>query len=227
LEDYCLAGFKRAGQTEIGMRDCFKLNLNVPAWFGTAVPEQDRVYATLEERMRLAIHLAQLNTANGTGGPFGAAVFNEDTGTLVSAGVNLVVRSNFSIAHAEILAITFAQHLLGTFELGKPHMPRLQLVSSAEPCVMCFGALIWSGMPALVCGARDEDVRAIGFDEGAKTPGWITALERRGITVRRDVCRQEAMGVLREYQASGAPIYNATPASYHSPESSHELGSIP
>jgi tRNA(Arg) A34 adenosine deaminase TadA len=164
--------------------------------------------------MRLAIRLAQLNIENRTGGPFGAAVFNEQTGTLVSAGVNLVTRSNLSVAHAEIIAISLAQRALGTYELGRPGTPRLQLVSSAEPCVMCLGALTWSGLPSLVCGARDEDVRNIGFDEGPKTPDWSSALARRGITVRRDVCRLESIRVLRDYQEAGGPIYNGTPVSY-------------
>ena len=112
-----------------------------------------------------------------------------------------------------IIAISLAQRAWGTYELGRPGRPRLQLVSSAEPCVMCFGALTWSGIRSLVCGARDEDVRKIGFDEGAKTPDWASALARRGMTVRRDVCRLEAIDVLRAYEAAGGPIYNATPKS--------------
>ena len=57
----------------------------------------------------------------------------------------------------------------------------------------------------MVCGARDEDARAIGFDEGPKMPDWIPALERRGISVVRD----EAAAVLEEYAGRGGVIYNA------------------
>jgi tRNA(Arg) A34 adenosine deaminase TadA len=74
---------------------------------------------------------------------------------------------------------------------------------------MCFGAVIWSGVRRLVCGARDEDVRAIGFDEGPKLDDWIAALNDRGITVVRDVLRAEAAAVLGEYVAAEGTIYNS------------------
>jgi tRNA(Arg) A34 adenosine deaminase TadA len=74
---------------------------------------------------------------------------------------------------------------------------------------MCFGAIPWSGVPRLVCGARDEDARRIGFDEGPKLSGWQEALENRGIHVVRDVLRKEAVEVLDLYVRLGGPIYNA------------------
>ena len=74
---------------------------------------------------------------------------------------------------------------------------------------MCLGAVSWSGARRLVCGARDEDVRAIGFDEGPKPPDWIRELERRGISVVRDELRDEAAAVLRRYAEEGGIIYNA------------------
>ena len=187
------------------------LTLSLPEWLEEALPGDDQAFPKVEDRMRLAIRLAHLSVTNGTGGPFGAAVFDDQAGTLVSLGVNLVVQSQFSMAHAEIIAITLAQQAFGTYELGKHGMPRLQLVTSAEPCAMCFGALTWSGIRALVCGARDEDVRAIGFDEGAKISGWVSELEQRGITVLQDVARPEAVSVLQAYRVSGGPIYNASP----------------
>ena len=73
---------------------------------------------------------------------------------------------------------------------------------------MCFGAIPWSGVRRLVCGARDEDARAIGFDEGPKLPDWVDALEARGIAVVHDVLRDEAVAILRHYQESGGIIYN-------------------
>jgi hypothetical protein len=60
-----------------------------------------------------------------------------------------------------------------------------------------------------VCGARAADAEAIGFDEGDKPARWATALARRGISVRRDVCRAEARAVLREYAARAGTIYGA------------------
>ncbi len=74
---------------------------------------------------------------------------------------------------------------------------------------MCLGATPWSGVRHLVCAARDEDAERVGFDEGAKPAEWVPTLERRGITVQRDVLRDEAASVLREYAESGGEIYNA------------------
>lgn len=73
---------------------------------------------------------------------------------------------------------------------------------------MCLGAVMWSGVRRLVCGARGADAEAVGFDEGAKPAAWPEALERRGILVLRDVCREQAAAVLRDYHASGGIIYN-------------------
>ena len=55
----------------------------------------------------------------------------------------------------------------------------------------------------------EEDARGIGFDEGPKTPDWVASLEQRGISVARDVCRDEAAAVLRYYAENGGMIYNA------------------
>jgi tRNA(Arg) A34 adenosine deaminase TadA len=113
--------------------------------------------------------------------------------------VNLVLSSGYSFAHAEMVAIMIAQQLVGDFDLGGEGQPSYELVASTEPCSMCFGAIPWSGVRHLVCGARLEDTEAVGFDEGTKPAEWVRALEERGITVERDVLRDEAASVLREY----------------------------
>jgi hypothetical protein len=55
----------------------------------------------------------------------------------------------------------------------------------------------------------EEDARGIGFDEGTKVSDWVAAQEQRGISVARDVCRDEAAAVLRYYVESGGITYNA------------------
>jgi tRNA(Arg) A34 adenosine deaminase TadA len=156
--------------------------------------------------MRFVIELARRNIENRTGGPFGAAVFEAATGRLVSVGVNLVETSNCSIAHAEMLALTLAQQAVGTYDLGSGQTA-YELVTSTEPCAMCLGAIPWSGVRRVVCGAHGEDAGAIGFDEGAKPGDWAGELRRRGIEVVRDVLREEAQAVLQQYAAGGGLIY--------------------
>jgi tRNA(Arg) A34 adenosine deaminase TadA len=168
------------------------------------------VFSTFEDRLRFVIALARQNVQYKTGGPFAAAVF-DGGGRLIALGVNLVVISNCSVLHAEIVALILAQKALKRYDLSDGGRLHYELVAAAEPCAMCFGAVTWSGVRRLVCGARDEDVRAIGFDEGPKVDDWIAALNDRGITVVRDVLREEAAAVLREYVAAGGTIYNSGP----------------
>ncbi|ATX82616.1 tRNA(Arg) A34 adenosine deaminase TadA [Mariprofundus ferrinatatus] len=183
--------------------------IELPAWLSDFMAEDKSVYPDKTSRMQLAIRLARRNIEQESGGPFGAAIFDMSSHTLLAAGVNLVVPSNCSIAHAEMVAITIAQQKLGSFDLGAEGLPRFELVTSCEPCAMCFGAIPWSGIRHLACGARDEDARAIGFDEGPKLSDWSAALNERGITVETDICRDEAIGVLNRYAELNRDIYNA------------------
>ena len=180
--------------------------------------------ATVEQRMQLAIALAAQNVLSKTGGPFGAIVVAQDRGMLVGAGVNLVTSLRLSMAHAEIVALSLAQRALNSWDLG--NMGELQLVTSCEPCAMCFGAVPWSGVSSIVCGARKEDAAAAGFDEGDKPVDWTAALRKRGIEVRQDVLRDEAAQVLRAYAAQDGTIYNpgkSSPVACNS-QSSSDLG---
>ncbi len=187
-----------------------EVTLRLPDWVEDLLPRsEDRIFPTVEERMRFAIELSRSNIHKGSGGPFGAAIFERETGRLLAPGVNLVTSLECSVFHAEIVAIMVAQSVIGDFDLGGPGRPSFELVASTEPCAMCLGATPWSGVRHLVCGARDEDAERVGFDEGAKPAEWVPTLERRGITVQRDVLREEAASVLREYAESGGEIYNA------------------
>ncbi|WP_119067780.1 nucleoside deaminase [Rubrobacter indicoceani] len=158
--------------------------------------------------MNLAVELARRNVERGTGGPFGAAIFDRKTGRLVAPGVNLVTSANCSVAHAEMVAIMIAQKVEETFDLGSGERDFV-LYTSTEPCAMCLGAVPWSGVRHLVCAARDGDARAVGFDEGTKAENWERALAERGITVARDVLREEAAEVLRFYIERGGKLYNS------------------
>jgi tRNA(Arg) A34 adenosine deaminase TadA len=183
------------------------LSIQLPSWLAD-IAAGAVVLPSVADRMGFVVELARRNAADG-GGPFAAAVFERDSGRLVAAGGNLVVMSRCSSAHAEVIALSLAQQRLGTFDLAGAGLPAHELVSSAEPCAMCVGAVLWSGVRSLVFGANEADVRAIGFDEGPKHPRWTAELRNRGIAVTADVCRHECAAVLRDYAAAGGPIYNA------------------
>jgi tRNA(Arg) A34 adenosine deaminase TadA len=185
-----------------------KIEIRLPAWIKELVAEKGNGLTTVETRMRFVIELSRANAERRTGGPFGAAVFEADTGRVLGVGVNLVEASNCSIAHAEMVAIATAQQAGGRYDLGSG-TAACELVTSTEPCAMCLGAIPWSGVRRVVCAARGEDACEIGFDEGAKPSDWVGELRKRGIDVVRDVLREEARAVLRQYASSGGLIYNA------------------
>jgi tRNA(Arg) A34 adenosine deaminase TadA len=186
--------------------------LRLPDWLEPFLASRPAAFETGEDRMRLVLEIAHLNIRHKTGGPFAAAIFDGADHRLLAPGVNLVVASGCSIAHAEIMAIVTAERLTGGYTLAAVAGRRFELVSSAAPCAMCLGAVQWCGVASLVCGARDEDVRAIGFDEGHKPADWIRGLEQRGISVSTDVLREAAIACLHDYAHEGGVIYNAQPA---------------
>ncbi|MFO7181037.1 MAG: nucleoside deaminase [Pseudomonadota bacterium] len=179
------------------------LIIPLPAWVDETVDAFTDPLARDAERMALAVRLSLENVQRG-GGPFAALVFS---GTeLVAAAVNSVLSTGYSLAHAETLALLrFQDETRGrpAEALARP----VTLVTTTEPCCQCFGAIVWSGIDHLVCGARTSDAERIGFDEGPKPADWATELERRGIAVTRDVERDAARAVLDEYARRGGTIY--------------------
>jgi tRNA(Arg) A34 adenosine deaminase TadA len=179
-----------------------RFDLELPAW-ATSMTDPGRRYESDRERMALAIELARSNVQRKTGGPFGAAVFERDTGELAGIGMNLVLALNNSVLHAEVIALMLAERKLGRFDLGAG----FEVVTSCEPCAMCLGAIHWSGAGRLVIGARRSDAERIKFDEGPVFPASYEYLEARGLEVVRDVGRDDAIQVLEEYARSNGVIY--------------------
>jgi len=182
------------------------LTLTLPAPVAEALADPPPT-ASIDERMGFVLALAAANVAGG-GGPFAAGIFVAASGELLAGGVNMVVPAAVPVAHAEVVALALAGQRLGTYDLAV--RGAIELVTSCEPCAMCLGALPWGGVSRLVSGARDEDARAIGFDEGDKPAAWADSLRRRGIEVYEDVRREEATEVLRSYVRAGGLIYNGT-----------------
>lgn len=178
-----------------------QLHLTLPAWIHEEVDGQ-RLYPDDESRVALAIQLSRRNVDHRSGGPFGAAVFTGE-GRLLGVGVNRVVPHNCSAAHAEVMALATSQQRLQRFRLNQDG-GRIILATSSQPCCMCYGALVWAGIDELLVGARADDVQSLaGFDEGPLPADWAGELEKRGITIKRDLMRDHARDVLRAYGESG------------------------
>lgn len=181
----------------------------LPPWATRVARRRQVPIKTATDRVRFVIQLALTNVTARTGGPFGAAVFDAQTNRLIAIGLNVVEPTNCSLAHAEMVALAAAHRVLKHFDLGATGIPRLELVTSCEPCAMCYGAILWSGIRKVVCAARASDATAIGFDEAPKPKHWVAELKKRKITVSRDLCRDEAIAVFRRYRQTQGSIYNS------------------
>ena len=185
------------------------LTLTMPEWAAAEVEDLPDRLVPVEERMRQVIRFSRLNFERGTGGPFAAAVFERDSGRLVAVGVNRVVANNCSSAHAEVMALSFAQLALGGWDLGAEELPAHQLVVNWRPCSMCYGAVLWSGVRSLAIAGSGRDLEELtGFDEGPLRTDWREQLERRGIEVVDGILREEACAVFRAFGESAAQVYN-------------------
>ncbi len=140
--------------------------------------------------------------ANGSG-PFLAAVVDEK-GNIISKTANSVVSEVCSNNHAEMNAIKTAQKNLGTYDLSKYN---LSLYVTSEPCMMCIGGIMWSGIKAVYYGVPSKRVEEItGFDEGFK-PNWFEEFKNRGIVVYGNIGVEEGEKVLYEYVNTGKTVY--------------------
>ena len=186
------------------------IHLTMPEWAAAYLSTLPGCLPAVEDRMAVILELARRNFEEDTGGPFAAGVFEQESGRLVSIGVNRVVASNCSSAHAEIMALGLAQKRLGTYDLGGPGLPVHELVVNWRPCAMCYGALLWSGIRYLtIAGSGPELETLTGFDEGPVHPEWAGELAGRGIVTRENVLRAEAVELFRQFKDSARIVYNA------------------
>ena len=179
-----------------------QVHLTLPAWVHESVDTQ-RLYVGDAAKVELAIALSRMNIEAGSGGPFGAAVFGPDE-RIISIGVNRVLPQSCSLAHAETMAYMLAQQRTQRARLNEDaigeRLGPITLATSSQPCCQCYGATIWAGIDRLLIGASAQDVEELTpFDEGPLPADWIGELNKRGIEVVRDIERDAARAVLRQY----------------------------
>lgn len=140
-------------------------------------------------------------------GPFYAAVIDEG-GEIIAESANSVVSSQCSHNHAEMNAIRLAEEKLSTWKLsGKG----LTLYTTTEPCMMCVGGILWSGISRVVYGVSTESVERItGFDEGFK-PNWQAEFSKRGIEVVGPMLHELGEAVLADYMSHQGIVYSPRP----------------
>jgi len=153
---------------------------------------------------RLQETLRAMIAAGEPCGPFYAAVVASDE-TVIAEVENCVVLTNCSHAHAEMNAIAAAEKALATWNLSGHG---LTLYTTAEPCMMCVGGILWSGIERVVYGVTTEGVERItGFDEGFK-PQWREEFAKRNVDVTGPVLPELGEDVLRLYMSRQGIVYS-------------------
>ncbi|MDZ4759528.1 MAG: nucleoside deaminase [Alphaproteobacteria bacterium] len=173
-------------------------DIRLPGW--TAGLARPAAPAADLDCMSFVLELARGNVSLATGGPFAAALRDDATGAVAAIGVNLVLPQRCAVLHAEVVALLMSA--------GKgPEPAGMTLFSSCEPCIMCMGALHWSGVRRIVYSALREDAEAIGFSEGAGVVELKAQMTARGVVFDPGLLRAQGIDILRAYKARGAVIY--------------------
>lgn len=111
--------------------------------------------ATIDEHwMRVAIEEAKKASDIGEV-PIGAVIVKDNQ--LIAKAHNLREVDQQAVAHAELLAIQEANHILEKWRLEGA-----TLYVTLEPCPMCAGAIIMSRLDRVVFGAKDPKAGCAG-----------------------------------------------------------------
>lgn len=119
--------------------------------------------AVHERNMRLAIQEANANPRY----PFGAVIVNA-TGDVLARGVNGAAAH--PAHHGEMVAIDdyVARH-------GNRGWAATTLYTTAEPCAMCAGAIVWAGIPRIVYASSTPFIASIMDQMTIRTKAVIAA----------------------------------------------------
>ncbi len=151
--------------------------------------------------MRLAIAKAATTMNADIGGPFGALILSPE-GEILAIASNSVLRDHDPTAHAEINAIREAAHRLGTHDLAG-----CILYTTAYPCPMCLGAIIWANIRRVVYGCRKEDADAIGFRDDFIYQFINGGMQDFSLLELTELHREECLELFREYHHKQKSLY--------------------
>ncbi len=107
-----------------------------------------------ERYMRRAIEIAHGNPD----APFGCVIADRENGEILAEGLNDDQRN--PILHGEIATILDLADSQVDVEAQ-----RLVLYTTAEPCPMCSGAILWSGIPSVVLGTAIATLKRLGLPQ--------------------------------------------------------------
>ncbi|MEE8160568.1 MAG: tRNA adenosine(34) deaminase TadA [Acidobacteriota bacterium] len=147
----------------------------------------------MEEWMQLALEEAGRAEQEGEV-PIGAvAVVGE---RVIAKNHNRSIQLNDPTAHAELLVLRQAGHLLSNYRLND-----LDIYVTIEPCAMCAGALLWARVRRLVFGARDSKTGAVFSKVSLLTEG----LFNHDVEVIEGILAEPCRQMLQDFFADRRP----------------------
>jgi tRNA(adenine34) deaminase len=150
------------------------------------VPSIDKKYS-FQELMALAIETAKAGAEKGEV-PIGAVLVCD--GKILVRAHNQKESLADPTAHAEMLVIRS-----GAEKLGRWRLDDCQLYVTAEPCVMCMGAIIQARIPVLVYGAAEKK---FGGVESTARLGQHPMLPKQ-MAIYPGICEQECEEILKDF----------------------------
>ena len=151
--------------------------------------------------MNLAIEEARRTMNQDIGGPFGALIVNEH-GEILSVASNSVLGDFDPTAHAEINAIRRASKKINSHDLSG-----CTLYTTAYPCPMCLGAIIWANIKKVYYGCIESDADEIGFRDDFIYKYIETGRKDLNILDLEEQERQLCLTLFKEYQNKNKPLY--------------------
>lgn len=140
----------------------------------------------MNKYMETALQEAKNGIKAGHGGPFGCVIVKN--GEIVGRGHNEVIKRNDPTCHGEVMAIRDACRNLNSFDLSN-----CELYTTAEPCPMCFGAILWANIRKVYYGCTIADTDKLGFrDEIFCTSTF---------DIKTELDRKECLDLFDEYKA--------------------------
>lgn len=149
------------------------------------------------EYMKTAIEEAYEGIAHKHGGPFGCVIVKD--GEIVGRGHNRVLVNHDPTCHGEMEAIRDACKNLGTHDLSG-----CDLYTTAAPCPMCKGAILWANIENVYYGCSTKDTDEIGFRDETFYENW----NRGGMNdYGEQIAHEDCLKLFQDYVNDTHEIY--------------------
>ncbi len=144
--------------------------------------------------MQEAIREAYEGIGHHHGGPFGSVIVKD--GKIIGRGHNRVLLRKDPTCHGEVEAIRDACKNLGTHDLTG-----CQLYTTAEPCPMCKGAILWANISEVYFGCTIADTDRIGFRDQVFYDNW------ENDAIMAELGRESCLKLFEDYSQGKNTLY--------------------